>query len=99
MLSHFPTTAGRSITGPSTVGCVGSSCLARVMLAEAGIIIGRISEISGNSELIMGELGYVHSGQKEMRGSIKSKVTKRCRCLVKSSVTWAAKDEGIPSGR
>lgn len=37
------------------------------MLAEAGIIIGRISEISGNSELIIGELGYVHNIQEDAR--------------------------------
>ena len=30
--------------------------MARVMLAEAGIIIGRISEISGSNALIMGKL-------------------------------------------
>lgn len=59
MLSHFPTTAGRSITGPSTVGWLGSSCFARVMSADAGIIIGRISEIMGNKELIIDSLGGV----------------------------------------
>jgi hypothetical protein len=44
------------MTGPSTVGWVGSSCFARVMSADAGIIIGRISEIMGNKELIIDSL-------------------------------------------
>jgi hypothetical protein len=68
------------------------------MLAEAGIIIGRISEISGKSELIIGESVYVHDNQKQMRDSIKSKVTKRCRCIVEQDVTWAGERRRYSQG-
>lgn len=49
-MSHRPTTAGRDVTGPSTVGWRGVNCSALVMCVSAGRIMGSSSEMSGNRD-------------------------------------------------
>ncbi len=50
ILSQRSMTAARLITGPSTVGWVGWRSLAAVTWVEAGMIMGRISEMNGISD-------------------------------------------------
>lgn len=57
ILSHLLTMASRWMTGPSTVGWAGSSCLARVMRVEDGMIMGRISEMNGNKDAMADVVG------------------------------------------
>lgn len=45
--------AALTVTGPSTVGRLGSRSPARVTCVAAGMIIGKISEMSGKNEAMI----------------------------------------------